>query len=120
MGIPTSILKPTEKFKILSTLYKQKYIKWVDLTRIKRSLNTANNALPSFLQPSPLSLSKGLLVPNRYTPNPQYSACAAPDTILVPQLSRDELCFLQEIGEGCFGKVYKGKDHLLAPKLRIK
>lgn len=59
--------------------------------------------------PSPLSLSKGLLVPNRYTPNPQYSACAAPDTILVPQLSRDELCFLQEIGEGCFGKVYKGE-----------
>ncbi|GFG30260.1 hypothetical protein Cfor_11804, partial [Coptotermes formosanus] len=59
--------------------------------------------------PSPLSLSKGLLEPNRYTPNPQYSACSAPDTILVPQLPRDKLCFLQEIGEGCFGKVYKGE-----------
>ncbi|XP_021942304.1 tyrosine-protein kinase transmembrane receptor Ror-like isoform X2 [Zootermopsis nevadensis] len=59
--------------------------------------------------PSPLSLSKGLLVPNRYTPNPQYSACAIPDTVLVPQLPRDTLCFLQEIGEGCFGKVHKGE-----------
>jgi hypothetical protein len=84
-----------------------------------KGLNKASNAILSFFQPSPLSLSKGLLVPNRYTPNPQYSACAAPDTILVPQLSRDKLCFLQEIGEGCFGKVYKGKDQLLAPKLRI-
>ena len=120
MGIPTSILKATVMFKTSSTSCNQKHIKQVDLSRIKQSLNNANNTLPSFLQPSPLSLSKGLLVPNRYTPNPQYSACAAPDTILVPQLSRDKLCFLQEIGEGCFGKVYKGKDHLLAPKLRIK
>ena len=67
--------------------------------------------LPSvilFFQPSPVSLSKGLLVANRYTPNPQYSACSAPDAVLVPQLPRDTLCFLQEIGEGCFGKVYKG------------
>ncbi|KAJ9597078.1 hypothetical protein L9F63_027032, partial [Diploptera punctata] len=59
--------------------------------------------------PSPVSLSKGLLVANRYTPNPQYSACSAPDAVLVPQLHRDTLCFLQEIGEGCFGKVYKGE-----------
>lgn len=72
------------------------------------------------LQPSPLSLSKGLLVPNRYTPNPQYSACATPDTVLVPQLPREKLCFLQEIGEGCFGKVYKGKDIILARKLHTE
>ncbi|KAJ9595213.1 hypothetical protein L9F63_013474, partial [Diploptera punctata] len=63
----------------------------------------------SSCSPSPVSLSKGLLVANRYTPNPQYSACSAPDAVLVPQLHRDTLCFLQEIGEGCFGKVYKGK-----------
>jgi hypothetical protein len=71
------------------------------------------------LQPSPLSLSKGLLVPNRYTPNPQYSACANPDAVLVPQLPREKLFFLQEIGEGCFGKVYKGKDIMLTRKLHI-
>ncbi|XP_069705196.1 tyrosine-protein kinase transmembrane receptor Ror-like isoform X2 [Periplaneta americana] len=63
----------------------------------------------SSASPSPVSLSKGLLVPNRYTPNPQYSACAVPDAMLVPQLPRETLCFVQEIGEGCFGKVYKGE-----------
>lgn len=59
-------------------------------------------------------------MPNRYTPNPQYSACATPDTVLVPQLPREKLCFLQEIGEGCFGKVYKGKDIMLVRKLHIE
>jgi hypothetical protein len=38
----------------------------------------------------------------------------------VPQLSREKLCFLQEIGEGCFGKVYKGKDIVLGQKLHIE
>jgi hypothetical protein len=38
----------------------------------------------------------------------------------VPQLPREKLCFLQEIGEGCFGKVYKGKDIKLAINMHIK
>lgn len=50
-------------------------------------------------------MKKDALSPERYTPNPQYSACPT----ALPLLSRESLVFLQEIGEGCFGKVFKGK-----------
>ncbi|XP_046996583.1 muscle, skeletal receptor tyrosine protein kinase-like isoform X1 [Schistocerca americana] len=52
-----------------------------------------------------LSASKGLLEAERYTPNPQYTVCPAPALLL----DRDSISFLHEIGEGCFGKVYKGE-----------
>lgn len=52
-----------------------------------------------------MSLSKGLL--GSYVPNPQYTAS---DTIPVAVLPRDKLFFEQEIGEGCFGKVFKGEN----------
>ncbi|PSN47551.1 hypothetical protein C0J52_08384, partial [Blattella germanica] len=67
---------------------------------MSRCVTRNGKSRKSSCSPSPLSLSKGLLVANRYTPNPQYSACSAPDTVLVPQLPRDTLCFVQEIGEG--------------------
>nr|CAD7568545.1 unnamed protein product [Timema californicum] len=59
--------------------------------------------------PNLVSLSKGLLVPERYQHNPQYSICTSPDSLPVPVLPREHLTFMQEIGEGCFGKVYKGE-----------
>ncbi|KAK6619347.1 hypothetical protein RUM44_003729 [Polyplax serrata] len=62
--------------------------------------------------PSPLSLSKGLL--GNYVPNPQYMADSA---MPVPILPRDTLIFVQEIGEGCFGKVFKGKRNKMVEDL---
>ncbi|GLG92358.1 Tyrosine-protein kinase transmembrane receptor Ror [Gryllus bimaculatus] len=60
--------------------------------------------------PSPLSLNKGLLEAERYTPNPQYSALAAVgDALPAPALPRARLRLLNELGEGCFGKVFKGE-----------
>ncbi|GJQ86599.1 hypothetical protein Trydic_g7832 [Trypoxylus dichotomus] len=56
--------------------------------------------------PSPIALKRNFLVADRYAPNPQYSTC--PSTA-VPILKRETLKFLSEIGEGCFGKVFKGK-----------
>ncbi|XP_011494651.1 PREDICTED: tyrosine-protein kinase transmembrane receptor Ror-like [Ceratosolen solmsi marchali] len=58
------------------------------------------------LEASPMNLKTSLLLANKYTPNPQYFTCDSPE---VPILQRDSLVFLQHIGEGCFGKVYKGK-----------
>lgn len=55
-----------------------------------------------------MNLKKGLLLANKYTPNPQYFSCASPE---VPILQRESLVFLEDIGEGCFGKVYKGFYH---------
>ncbi|XP_067008140.1 muscle, skeletal receptor tyrosine-protein kinase [Anabrus simplex] len=76
--------------------------------RLSTCMARSNKKSKSPCNPSPLSLSKGLLVPDRYTPNPQYTVCPSPDSIPVPLLPRNKLCFIQEIGEGCFGKVYKG------------
>ncbi|CAH0557393.1 unnamed protein product, partial [Brassicogethes aeneus] len=55
---------------------------------------------------SPVNLKESLIVMERYAPNPQYSACAGAG---VPVLRKETLKFLNEIGEGCFGKVYKGE-----------
>lgn len=59
------------------------------------------------LQVSPFNLKKSVLLANKYTPNPQYFGCTPPE---VPIICRDHLIFLYDIGEGCFGKVYKGKE----------
>ncbi|XP_012259968.2 muscle, skeletal receptor tyrosine-protein kinase-like [Athalia rosae] len=66
----------------------------------------ASKCSRSSLNPSPMNLKKGLLQTNKYTPNPQYFVCGSPE---VPILRRDCVVFLQDIGEGCFGKVYKGE-----------
>lgn len=60
---------------------------------------------------APVSLSKGLLGSDRYTPNPQYTPCSGSDSVspTIPIICREKITFLQEIGEGCFGKVYKGE-----------
>ncbi|XP_008547806.1 high affinity nerve growth factor receptor isoform X1 [Microplitis demolitor] len=55
---------------------------------------------------SPMNLKKSILVANKYTPNPQYFNCAPPE---VPILRRGDVTFFFEIGQGCFGKVYKGE-----------
>ncbi|XP_024941360.1 muscle, skeletal receptor tyrosine protein kinase isoform X2 [Cephus cinctus] len=70
----------------------------------RRCLNT--KCRRSSLNPSPMNLKKGVLLANKYTPNPQYFTCISPE---VPILRRDCLMFLHDIGEGCFGKVYKGE-----------
>ncbi|CAK9820474.1 Tyrosine-protein kinase transmembrane receptor Ror [Anthophora plagiata] len=70
----------------------------------KRSYNVKSQR--NSLDGTPMNLKKGLLLANKYTPNPQYFSCASPE---VPILQRDSLVFLQDIGEGCFGKVYKGE-----------
>ncbi|XP_044750638.1 BDNF/NT-3 growth factors receptor-like isoform X3 [Coccinella septempunctata] len=54
---------------------------------------------------SPVNLKSNLLLSKRYVPNPQYTACAGTG---VPLLKKETLKFKQEIGEGCFGKVFKG------------
>lgn len=59
-----------------------------------------------FYKGSPINLKHSLLMAERYAPNPQYSACSGAG---VAVLHKDSLRFLSEIGEGCFGKVYKGK-----------
>lgn len=64
--------------------------------RIKRNNNIG----------SPINLKHSLLMAERYAPNPQYSACSGAG---VAVLHKDSLRFLSEIGEGCFGKVYKGE-----------
>ncbi|XP_063902945.1 tyrosine-protein kinase transmembrane receptor Ror-like isoform X2 [Zophobas morio] len=55
---------------------------------------------------SPINLKHSLLMAERYAPNPQYSACSGTG---VPLLRKETLKFISEIGEGCFGKVYKGE-----------
>ena len=70
----------------------------------KRSYNVKSQR--NSLDGTPMNLKKGLLLANKYTPNPQYFSCASPE---VPILQRESLVFVQEIGEGCFGKVYKGE-----------
>ncbi|XP_076750703.1 BDNF/NT-3 growth factors receptor [Xylocopa sonorina] len=70
----------------------------------KRSYNVKSQR--NSLDGTPMNLKKGLLLANKYTPNPQYFSCASPE---VPILQRESLVFLQDIGEGCFGKVYKGE-----------
>ncbi|GLV38614.1 Ror [Carabus blaptoides fortunei] len=57
---------------------------------------------------SPMVLKKSILVADRYTLNPQYTACSTAGPT-VPLLRGETLRFLQEIGEGCFGKVFKGE-----------
>lgn len=54
---------------------------------------------------SPVSLKKEILAPNCIS-NPQYFE-SAPSEILAIQ--SDNLMFLHLVGEGCFGKVYKGE-----------
>ncbi|XP_030745043.1 BDNF/NT-3 growth factors receptor-like [Sitophilus oryzae] len=55
---------------------------------------------------APMNLKDGLLIPERYAPNPQYSVCSSTD---VPVIRKETLKFLNELGEGCFGKVFKGE-----------
>ncbi|KAH0563856.1 high affinity nerve growth factor receptor-like isoform X1 [Cotesia glomerata] len=55
---------------------------------------------------SPMNLKKSILLANKYTPNPQYFNCAPPE---VPILRREDVIFFYEIGQGCFGKVFKGE-----------
>ncbi|KAL1513438.1 hypothetical protein ABEB36_002849 [Hypothenemus hampei] len=55
---------------------------------------------------SPVNLKHSLLIPERYAPNPQYSSCCSTD---VPVIRKETLKFLNELGEGCFGKVFKGE-----------
>ncbi|RZF41051.1 hypothetical protein LSTR_LSTR002683 [Laodelphax striatellus] len=55
---------------------------------------------------APVSLRKSLLEQERYITNPQYTPCTLPS---VPLLPRESLTLLEDIGEGCFGKVFKGE-----------
>ncbi|KZC04523.1 Muscle, skeletal receptor tyrosine protein kinase, partial [Dufourea novaeangliae] len=70
----------------------------------KRSYNIKSQR--NSLDGTPMNLKRGLLLANKYTPNPQYFSCSSPE---VPILQRESLVFVQDIGEGCFGKVYKGE-----------
>ncbi|XP_011258486.1 high affinity nerve growth factor receptor isoform X2 [Camponotus floridanus] len=62
----------------------------------------------SSLDVTPISLKKGLLLAHKYTPNPQYFTCSSPGVAII---ERESIIFLHDIGEGCFGKVYKGEWH---------
>ncbi|CAB0031053.1 unnamed protein product [Trichogramma brassicae] len=70
------------------------------------NVTNTTTALPEAKQATPMNLKTSLLLANKYTPNPQYFTCASPE---VPILPRESLVFLQDIGEGCFGKVFKGE-----------
>ncbi|RZC40061.1 hypothetical protein BDFB_002490, partial [Asbolus verrucosus] len=67
----------------------------------KQSPSSLNSTVPIV---SPINLKHSLLMAERYAPNPQYSACSGTG---VPLLRKETLKFINEIGEGCFGKVYK-------------
>lgn len=57
------------------------------------------------------------LLAERYIANPQYSsAYNVPLNTkgpTVPLLQKNLLTFIEEIGEGCFGKVYKGNEIII-------
>lgn len=64
-------------------------------------------------------MKKTFLMEERYTLNPQYTCTntpesigTGPDELLIPSVpifSRDMINNLHKIGEGFFGKVYKGE-----------
>ncbi|KAL4103464.1 hypothetical protein QTP88_018841 [Uroleucon formosanum] len=64
----------------------------------------ANNISPV------VSLIRGVIQEDSFTLNPQYAAPSpgAKDTILIPYLSKSCISSMEEIGQGFFGKVYKG------------
>ncbi|XP_077267488.1 high affinity nerve growth factor receptor isoform X2 [Temnothorax americanus] len=70
----------------------------------RRSYSIKSQRSP--LDGTPINLKKGLLLAHKYTSNPQYFTCTSPG---VPIIQRESLIFLHDIGEGCFGKVYKGE-----------
>ncbi|KAL6258099.1 hypothetical protein P5V15_010017 [Pogonomyrmex californicus] len=70
----------------------------------RRSYNIKSQRNP--LDGTPINLKKGILLAHKYTSNPQYFICNSPG---VPIIQRESLTFLHDIGEGCFGKVYKGE-----------
>ncbi|KAE9525166.1 hypothetical protein AGLY_014410 [Aphis glycines] len=57
-----------------------------------------------------VSLIRGVIQEDSYSMNPQYAAPSpvAKDTILIPYLSKSCISSMVEIGQGFFGKVYKG------------
>ncbi|XP_017769848.1 PREDICTED: BDNF/NT-3 growth factors receptor-like [Nicrophorus vespilloides] len=75
----------------------------VIICKLLKHLSMRNKSSKS---PSPIVLKRNLLVADRYAPNPQYSACSSGPVLLLRQ---ENLELLKEIGEGCFGKVYKGE-----------
>ncbi|KAL5237174.1 hypothetical protein ACI65C_004584 [Semiaphis heraclei] len=64
----------------------------------------ANNISPV------VSLIRGVIQEENFALNPQYAAPSpvAKDTILIPYLSKSCISSMEEIGQGFFGKVYKG------------
>lgn len=57
-----------------------------------------------------MPLMKGIIQEECFTMNPHYATPAAPkNTILIPYLNKECISSMQEIGQGYFGKVYKGK-----------
>ncbi|CAL1684805.1 unnamed protein product [Lasius platythorax] len=72
----------------------------------RRSYSVKSQRSP--LDGTPINLKKGLLLAHKYTPNPQYFTCTSPGILI---MQRESFIFLHDIGEGCFGKVYKGEWH---------
>ncbi|XP_012536911.2 high affinity nerve growth factor receptor isoform X2 [Monomorium pharaonis] len=72
----------------------------------RRSYNMKSQRSPA--DGTPINLKKGLLLSHKYTSNPQYFTCNSSG---VPIIQRESLIFLHDLGEGCFGKVYKGEWH---------
>ncbi|KAM0733100.1 Tyrosine-protein kinase transmembrane receptor Ror [Formica fusca] len=72
----------------------------------RRSYSIKSQRSP--LDGTPINLKKGLLLAHKYTPNPQYFTCTSPGVLII---QRESLTFLHDIGEGCFGKVFKGEWH---------
>ncbi|XP_073995280.1 muscle, skeletal receptor tyrosine protein kinase-like [Rhodnius prolixus] len=85
-------------------------------TKYKKKRRADMNGKRRRGQNAPMSLSNSLLPADRYATNPQYmiSEPEQPQSppVPLPALSRDSLTFSHVIGEGCFGKVYKGQLHL--------
>jgi len=55
-------------------------------------------------------LAKGMIQDDCYALNPQYATPSSPakDTILIPSVSKSCISSMVEVGQGYFGKVYKG------------
>lgn len=52
---------------------------------------------------------KGIIQDECFMMNPHYATPSTPkNTILIPYLNKECISSMQEIGQGYFGKVYKG------------
>uniref|UniRef100_A0A8D8Y8S9 Muscle, skeletal receptor tyrosine-protein kinase n=1 Tax=Cacopsylla melanoneura TaxID=428564 RepID=A0A8D8Y8S9_9HEMI len=74
----------------------------------KKSKSKEARKFGEIVMMAPFSFNKEMLDEDRYASNPLYTSSSMSSSE-VPILCRSDVTFSTEIGEGCFGKVYKGE-----------